>query len=253
MSNILVVNTKGGVGKSFVATQILPLALNNNNSNINIFELDNNNKTTLKSNLINFKNLNTSNLDEILFDVSFSDEITNIIDAGGGNDTIQVIEALAKNDVEIDYFIIPILKDFEVTKNLLDTINLIKKEFENPKITIILNKLNNDYKKEFIYIFGAQDYGIEGILGELEDIKILAIKDYNEIDIVKNIYNTTAKDLLETGQEIIDNFAEYKAEWHKEAKETEDPRSYFAKKMGFYRLIKNLIQIQTNIKTLFNF
>ena len=46
MSNILVANTKGGVGKSFVATQILPLALSNND--INIFELDNNNKTTLK-------------------------------------------------------------------------------------------------------------------------------------------------------------------------------------------------------------
>jgi len=250
--NLAVVNTKGGVGKSFVATQILPLALNSSN-NINIFELDNNNKTTLKSNLINFKNLNTKSLDEILFDVSFADEITNIIDAGGGNDTTEVITALAKNDVEIDTFVIPVLKDFEVTKNLLDTINLIQKEFENPKIIIVLNKLIQDPKSEFIYIFGAQEYGIEGILGELEDIEIVAIKDYSEIDIVKNIYNTTAKDLLETGQEIIDNFAEYKSKWHKEAKETSDPRAYFAKKMGFYRLIKNLIQIQTNIKTLFNF
>ena len=117
--NLLVVNTKGGVGKSFVATQILPLALNS--SNINIFELDNNNKTTLKSNLINFKNLNTHDLDEILFDVSFADEVVNIIDAGGGDDTIEVITALSKNDVEIDTFVIPVLKDFEVTKNLKDT------------------------------------------------------------------------------------------------------------------------------------
>jgi hypothetical protein len=118
---------------------------------------------------------------------------------------------------------------------------------------VVLNKLNENPKKEFIYIFGAQDYGIKGILEELGDIEIVAVKDYSEIDIVKNIYNTTALDLLETGQEIIDNLAEYKSKWHKEAKETEYPRGYFAKKMGFYRLIKNLIQIQINIKTLFNF
>ena len=193
-------------------------------------------------------------MDEILFDVSFEDEVVNIIDAGGGDDTIQVIKSLSKNDVEIDTFVIPVLKDFEVTKNLLDTINLIKEKFENPKIMVVLNKIIQDPpKKEFIYLFGAEEFGIKGILGELEDIEIVAVKDYSEIDIVKNIYNTTALDLAGEGQKIVDNFAEYKAKWHAEAKKTKDPRGYFAKKMGFYRLIKNLIQIKTNIKTLFNF
>ena len=254
--NIAVVNTKGGVGKSFVSTQILPLAFYKDNASINIFEVDNNNKTTLNTETIEFLNLDVNNIDKILLDVQFSDNI-NIIDSGGGDDTKAVIKALAENGVEIDVFIVPILKDFEVTKNLIDTINLIKQHYDNAKIVVALNKVVNDAKSEFIYFFGNEELGVDGIVNELDDnIAIVAIKDYNEIDIIKNLHKTTALDAILQYKDVIENESAYKQKWIKEAKEFSDDkneqREYFADKMKKLLLIKRLNNIKNNIQEIFN-
>jgi len=255
--NIAVVNTKGGVGKSFVSTQILPLAFNNDKQ-INIFELDNNNKTTLNSKVLNFKNLNVNNVDEILMDVAFADEVVNIIDAGGGDDTKAVLNALSENVVNVDYFIVPITRDFEIIKNLQDTLMLIREKFENPTIYVLLNKVNEieTLEEQFMYLFGSKEYEIDGILDNLGDVTLIPVKNYNEIDIVKNIYKTTAKDVATEGKEIVDNLKQYQAQWYAEAKKLKDSaeqKRYFAKQMAFYRLIKKMINIQESVKNAFNF
>ena len=254
--NIAVLNTKGGVGKSFISTQILPLAFyNNNNTNINIFEVDNNNKTTLQTDVIEFLNLNINNIDKILLDVQFSDNI-NIIDSGGGDDTKNVIKSLSENSVEIDVFIVPILKDFEVSKNLIDTINLIKQYYNNVKIVVALNKVVSDAKQEFIYFFGSDELNVESIIDKLDDdISVIAIKDYNEIDIIKNLHKTTALDAILQYQDVLENEADYKQKWIKEAKEFSDDkdeqREYFADKMKKLLLIKRLNNIKNNIQEIF--
>jgi len=255
--NVLVANTKGGVGKSFVSTQILPLAFSADKQ-INIFELDNNNKTTLNSKVLNFKNLNIDNIDEILMDVAFADKTTNIIDAGGGDDTKAVLNALAENAVNVDYFIVPIVRDFEVIKNLKDTLNLIRNKFENPNIYVLLNKTNETepLEQQFMYLFGNKEYEVEGIVEKLGDVTLIPVKNYNEIDIVKNIYKTTAKDVAQEGKEIVDNLKQYQSQWYNEAKKLKDSaeqKKYFAKKMAFYRLIKKMINIQESVKNAFSF
>jgi len=255
--NIAVVNTKGGVGKSFISTQILPLAFNNK-TEINIFELDNNNKTTLNSKVLNFKNLNINDIDEILMDVAFADKTINIIDAGGGDDTKAVLNALSENAVNVDYFIVPVTRDFEVIKNLLDTLTLIREKFENPTIYVLLNKVNETepLEQQFMYLFGNKEYEVEGIIDELGDVTFVPVKNYNEIDIVKNIYKTTAKDVAQEGKEIVDNLKQYQSQWYNEAKklkDTAEQKRYFAKKMAFYRLIKKMINIQEAVQNAFSF
>jgi len=254
--NVLVCNTKGGVGKSFVSTQILPLAFNN--KQINIFELDNNNKTTLNSKVLNFKNLNVNSIDEILMDVAFADEVVNIIDAGGGDDTKAVLNALSENAVNVDYFIVPIVRDFEVIKNLKDTLNLIRNKFENPNIYVLLNKTNETepLEQQFMYLFGSKEFEIDGIINELGDVTLIPVKNYNEIDIVKNIYKTTSLDVVLEGKEIVDNLKQYQSQWYNEAKKLKDSaeqKKYFAKKMAFYRLIKKMISIREAVQNAFSF
>jgi len=257
--NIVVSNTKGGVGKSFIATQILPLAFYKNKENINVFELDNNNKTLLQSKVLNFKNLNVNAIDEILLDVAFADDTVNIIDAGGGDDTKAVISALAENDVNIDAFIVPITRDFEVIKNLEDTIKLIKDNYKKPQIYVILNKVEQgeSVEEQFLYLFGNKEYEIDGVIDKFNDVTFIPVKNYKEIDIVKNIYKTTSLDVITSGKEIIDNLKEYQKKWINEAKEKyekiDEQRKYFAKKMAFYRLIKKMINIQQAIQNAFSF
>ena len=255
--NVLVANTKGGVGKSFVSTQILPLAFSADKQ-INIFELDNNNKTTLNSKVLNFKNLDVNSIDEILMDVAFADSVINIIDAGGGDDTKTVLNALAENAVNIDTFIVPITRDFEVIKNLMDTLNLIREKFESPNIYVLLNKVTEGEKleKQFLYLFGDREYEVDGIINELGDVTLIPVKSYNEIDIVKNIYKTTSLDVATEGKEIVDNLKQYQNQWYTEAKklkDTAEQKKYFAKKMAFYRLIKKMISIQESVKNAFSF
>ncbi len=256
MANISVLNTKGGVGKSFISTQILPLAFyDNDDVKINIFEVDNNNKTTLQTNVIEFLNLDVNNIDKILLDVQFSDNI-NIIDAGGGDDTKAVIKSLAENNVDIDVFIVPILKDFEITKNLIDTINLIKQYYNDAKIVVALNKVVSDAKQEFIYFFGNEELNVESIADKLDDdINIVAIKDYNEIDIIKNLHKTTALDAILQYKDVLENESDYKQKWIKEAKEfsndKDEQREYFADKMKKLLLIKRLNNIKNNIQEIF--
>ena len=257
--NVLVSNTKGGVGKSFVSTQILPLAFSADKQ-INIFELDNNNKTTLNSKVLNFKNLNVNDVDEILLDVAFADSVINIIDAGGGDDTKAVLNALSENAVNIDTFIVPITRDFEVIKNLLDTLNLIREKFENPQIYVLLNKVdekeNEKLEEQFMYLFGSEEYGVDSIVEKLGDVTLIPVKNYSAVDVVKNVHKTTAKDVVMHGKEIVDNLREYQAQWYKEAQKIKDEKArkkYFAKQMGYYRIIKKMLKIQESVKNAFSF
>lgn len=73
--NHVVINSKGGVGKSILAKYILPTLIyrKNNNANINVFEIDNSNKGNLKSKIINHKTYTINEQNEAIIDVVFGE------------------------------------------------------------------------------------------------------------------------------------------------------------------------------------
>jgi hypothetical protein len=239
----LVLNTKGGVGKSIISTQILTL-LANENQEIEIYEIDNNNRTILDNTKLTIKSFEANKaaeaLDEAFFEALANENKLVIVDAGGGDDTKKIINAIEKAQFGDAEYYIPINSDLEQQKNLIDTINLIKNIDKKAKINIILNRARSldeeSIKNQFINLFGNENYEIEGIFNKIEkDIKkIYAVEDNNVLQIVKNIYKTTLKDILANNRDILQNITELRKEWVKEGKEE------FKKKMAFYRLLKDI-------------
>ena len=253
MSNIkIVLNTKGGVGKSIVSTQILPLLTD---SEVEIYEVDNNNKTQLDNSKLKIKNFTATKSDEALdeaFFAALSDEDKFVIvDAGGGDDSKKVITAVEKADIDNVEYYIPLNSDLEQQKNIIDTINLIKSIDKEAKVNLILNRaksLDEDtIQSQFINIFGDEKYNIDSLFENIKkDVKkVYAVEDNNVLQIVKNIYKTTIKDILANNQDIIDNIAELRKNWVKEGKEE------FKKKMSFYRLLKDINNFANQIKNQF--
>jgi hypothetical protein len=239
----LVLNTKGGVGKSVISTQILTL-LADENQEVEVYEVDNNNRTILDNANLTIKSFEANKaaeaLDEAFFETLANENKLIIVDAGGGDDTKKVIEAIEKAQIDNVEYYIPINSDLEQRKNLIDTINLIKNIDKKAKINIILNRANSlneeAIKEQFINLFGSEKYEINGIFDKIKkDIeKVYAIEDNNILQIVKNIYQTTIRDILKQNKDILENINNLRKEWAKEGKDE------FKKKMGFYRLLKEI-------------
>lgn len=232
----VIVNSKGGVGKSVIAKILGALAVESKKFNkINIYEIDNNNaKSDLKSEFINHKVFKINDKNEAIFDVAFNEdenEILSIIDSGGGDDSLAVIESLAKNNIlNVDFFI-PTLNDIETIENVLATCRNIKKYFKDSNITLVLNKVSSleKYKDEFISIFGNEKYGVSDSLDLLNDyINNIAIvpQSDNIIYMLKGVYKTEFADMLLSAKDIIENEVAYRKLW----KEKGD-RAYFDKQM----------------------
>jgi hypothetical protein len=252
----VILSTKGGVGKSMIATQILPLLAKENQA-IEIYEVDNNNKTQLDNASIVIKNFEANEadkaLDEAFFESLADENKLVIVDAGGGDDTKKVIEGIEKANIDNVEYYIPLNSDLEQQKNIKDTINLIKNIDKKAKINLILNRAyslddEENVKKQFINLFGDENYNINGIFDEIKkDIKkVYAIEDNNILQIIKNIYKSTIKDILEQNKDILENITELRKEWVKEGKEE------FKKKMAFYRLLKDIDNFAKNIKNQFS-
>ena len=243
----LILNTKGGTGKSTFSTQILPLILNDN---ILVLEADNNNKTILNNSFIQIKNLFASDDENLISELIFNDENDILIDAGGGDDSRKVVEILAKNEVDIDYFFIPISNDFETVKNLIDTVNLIKSNFKEPKIILVLNKVNNLNKlqEEFLFIFGKQELGIKNLLKtDLKDTfkNVVVIPQNNLISYIKNAFGQTLKDFLKSLKELEQiPLSELQKKWvtvcRENFKKEEEQKECFKKKYQNYKLFREI-------------
>ena len=239
MANYAVMNTKGGTGKTIFSTQVLP-AFFLKNEKINIFEIDNNNKSSLKNSKINFKTLDLDKAEEGLQEADYNFQDINVIDVGGGDDTKAVLNYINKNDIFIDAYFIPFLNDFEQIHNVKKTIELIKKVDSNAKIILVLNKVKSLEKEgieeQFLFIFGSKKYGIEGALKELENNieNILFLKDSNIYSILKNIYNKSLADVLELAEDYTKNIREYKNKWRAELNVEQ-----YKKNMQFYSFLKD--------------
>jgi len=205
----------------------------------NLYEIDNNNKKgSVQSSIINHRVFQVSESKEAIFDVSFDEddkEILSITDTGGSDDYKAVLESLYKNKLKNIDFYIPTLHDDETISNIQDTIKEIKKYFENPKITLVLNKAKsvdlNEVKKQFINIFGSEKYNYksnyESIVNDISSIAI--IPETHLIYLMKNHYRIELADLYLSSKDLNENEATYRAKWRNEAKELNNKEHYHSK------------------------
>jgi len=258
MSNVLVVvNTKGGVGKSIIASQVLPVLFRESSKKIKIYEIDDNNKTFYKNSSLEFKTLKTEKseeaIDEVYFDLELDDNIVNIIDAGGSNDTKVVLNAIKKAELQNLHYFIPVNDDFEQFNNAKDVINIIKDIDANAKIYLIFNRvvdLNFEkVKQQFIAFFGSEEYGIEGHFDEIAN-KIenyLMIQNTQLLPILKNYYGTTLYDFYHENKDLIEDSEKYKKEW------VQHGRDFFKKQMKHFRFAKDVFDLIDYIDKYANF
>ena len=249
MSNVLViVNTKGGVGKSTIASQILPVLFRNTDKKIRVYELDDNNRTYYQNSKIEFNTLKTLKTEEVIDDVNIDlmldENVINIIDAGGGNDTKAVLDGISKAELKGLTYFIPVNDDFEQFDNTKTTMSVIRDFDKDAKIFLIFNRVlsfdKKDIEKQFIAFFGSEDYGIEGRFKEIFkfiDKKILMIQNTQILSILKNFYNTTLYDFYNENTDLVDNIDEYKKEWLQQG------RDYFKKQMKHFRFAKDVFDL----------
>lgn len=251
-------NTKGGVGKSTVSIMLLPILYfiyYMRSLHINIYEIDNNNKTELlNSELVTFKTLTVKDADHAMDEIDFSlltdNDSINIVDAGGGDDSKVVLESIAKSDLYGLTYVIPMNDDMEQIENVLSTISLIKESDKRAEIFIILNRINSmeetDIKEQFIGVFGSKKYGIKSRLSELSE-GVTAIKFLPNsplFGIVKNQYKMTLLESYISAIDILENISELKKEWAKES-----PEIFNANKAR-YRFAKDIVKLVEEMKSL---
>jgi len=253
--NIVVANTKGGAGKTTIALNIFPLLLSQISSkDIAYYQLDDNNKIISNSEKVEIKTykIDEANevLDEIMLENLTNPDKINIIDCGGGNDTKIVIKNLAENNIEDNIFIVPTNQNLSVRYNVIDTINLIKENFKNPKIILIANNVFdvNNIEKEFLSIFGDKDFEIEPLnLKELniKNVGIVPFIPFLQIieakkEILLDKYNE-AKEILKDEKVATKKFAE---KLDKELKEGKISKEEMKEKFSEFRnIVRNAKRI----------
>ena len=259
MSNVLVVvNTKGGVGKSTIASQVLPVLFRDAGKKIKVYELDDNNRTYYHNSKIEFNTLKTSKTEDVIDDVNIDlmldENVINVIDAGGGNDTKVVLNGIQKAELtELTYFI-PVNDDFEQFENTKTTINVIREFDDKAKIFLIFNRTTSfkldEIKNQFIAFFGSEDYGIEGRFDEIAHLierDFLILQNTQIISILKNFYNTTLYDFYHENKDLIEHSEKYKKEW------VQQGRDYFKKQMKHFRFAKDVFDLINYIDKYANF
>ena len=228
---IVVCSTKGGEGKTYLSLQILPILFLD--KNINIFEVDNNNnskKMIENSQRISFKSFKIDDgldaIDEIEFNNMLSqDDCINILDAGGGDDTVKLLEILKEKELYGLTYIVPMSNSISNVDNALQTVNSILDFDQDAKINLVLNKCSSfnfdDIQFKFKSFFGNEAFGLPSRYEQFEK-KIQNLNYLTETDlpdIISSKHQYALVDSYLKAKNIIENFDEVKAEWAKNGKE----------------------------------
>lgn len=253
----IVLNEKGGVGKSITSKFILPTLLYIPGIKINVYEIDNNNSSTnFDSELINYKLFKISDQNKAIFDISFNEYDANtisIVDVGGGDDVLAVLASLSKNEISNPNFIIPTNDDAEQFVNITNTVAKIKKYYNNPKITLVLNKVHDisNPRAQFVNLFGNEKWGYKPNFQIIEsDIHSMCmIPDSPLFVALKNQYKITLLDMYLHAKDLTDNATEYRKRWKVAAKGN---KQYYFDKLDTMNFADDIVAFVNILKKSFS-
>ncbi|MDX9743909.1 MAG: hypothetical protein RBT59_08840 [Arcobacteraceae bacterium] len=241
-----IVGTKGGVGKSVLAFDVLPTIV----KNPVVFEIDSNNNTSLSNSKIKSQNFNVKKIDlavdKMDLNLMSANDEDLIIDVGAGQDTREFLKAIRDEDFELEFYL-PMNDDFEQFDNIQDTIKLIKESSPKSIINLVLNRCHSAEKEEvkvqFLNIFGNEDYGIEEryslISKDIENIYFLP--DTPIFGIIKRQYQKHFIDAVGWANDLIDNKAKYKKAW------VEEGDDVFIKNKKILRLASKVLELNDRL------
>jgi hypothetical protein len=195
---VIVISSKGGVGKSTVSMQIvIPFLYEYNNEKIvRYYECDDENKETQSyehSKLADRKSINMS--DKLLLSDSLIEAIhtedCSCIDVGGNKSTTMVINSLSDNGLLffIDLVVIPLLDGEQDAINAINVYQQLKSLNPDLKFVFALNRARSmeQIHYQFDNFFGdvrgvfENKYEIQRILDENEKDNYISILDENII------------------------------------------------------------------------
>jgi hypothetical protein len=186
---ILVINSKGGTGKTTFALNIaLPYLHKKGASNIQYWDVDIANKEALNINseLFSLKVLNPEELKELRIPKN------TVLDVGGNINALQTLELLDATEKirRFDVVVIPLAKGEQDATNAVEIYNAVKNTSFQGKFIFALSSVVDpeNYKREFFEFFGATSYPgkVEQIAEE--DRNIFIVPYSTEIRRVKTLY-----------------------------------------------------------------
>lgn len=207
------INSKGGVGKSTTANQILSSYLYHlNNTPVQLIEIDDENNDSAifsQSKILQTKSLPTAKIKEI--DEIFISEEDIILDIGGNKTATLFLDEMRKlGEFENIRWFIPVGQGVQDNANALDTYHAIKELDTNALIIFVLSNVRtDDLKWEFMYFFGNEFLDTPlAICTQIDNPNYIVIPS-NE---VINNSKTFMKTVLDISQNNIDFRAKAKAE-----------------------------------------
>ena len=253
-SNIYVIpQTKGGVGKTTISGIVATLLyFQNQNQKINLFEIDDNNVSRVNSNYINHQSLKLKDSEVVIDDIQFSslsdNNVVNIVDAGGGNDTKIVLQKLKEIDLSGLNYYVPVNDDMEQVDNVKDTITLIRDFDKSAKINLVLNRCfaleKKEIQEQFINIFGSEELDIPNRLTDLKVDNIFFVSNSNIFSILKSHYKVSLLDSYLSSIDLVQNIDTYRQEWIKEGQEI------FKSNNKRYRFAKMVVELINQLEPL---
>ena len=143
-----VINSKGGVGKSTVAMQVIApaLYLNNPDKKITVWEIDNNNKSNkhISSKYLQYESIKLDKSEMAINDIEFSNltdpNTIHVIDTGGSDDATKILAHLKQVNLTGLQYILPTNEDMDQIDNILAVIEIIRQQDKFAKIYLLLNR-----------------------------------------------------------------------------------------------------------------
>lgn len=144
--------TKGGVGKTTLSNHVLPFLTDA----ALVIEIDNNNISNIYNASEKIKGIslqtNQKSLEQAIVEAELSSIDGNvIIDAGGGDDSIKVIEALMAAKLDCTVWL-PITPDQEILQNARGLISKVGKTYP---INLVFSRFY-DLRSDYYFIFGDE-------------------------------------------------------------------------------------------------
>jgi len=226
----IVINSKGGVGKSTFSNQILSSYLfDKNKQKIKLVEIDDENNDSVtfsKSDIMNCEIISTNNIKNI--DEIFFDSEDCIIDIGGNKTaTIFLSEMKKINEFESVVWFIPLGSGEQDNLNALETYKDIISMDSNAKVIFVLSRVtSNDLEWEFLNFFGNKYLDTSlSLMNKVDDLDYISI---NSNSILNN-----ARYFQKTAYDLSMNETDFRAK----AKAEEDSEK--RKKFIFMNRVKN--------------